>query len=89
MLRIHVFIHGDVQGIGYRYFVRLNAKKLGLKGFVRNLDDGRVEAVFEGNAPEIKKVLRILKDGHAAAKVKSIMSKIAAPTDEFLDFDII
>ncbi|HLR76493.1 MAG TPA: acylphosphatase, partial [Balneolaceae bacterium] len=46
--RAHIFIEGKVQGVGFRYFVRTNASDMNLKGWVKNLSDGRVEAVFEG-----------------------------------------
>jgi len=47
MKRVHVFISGKVQGVWFRSYTEAEAKKLGVKGWVRNLPDGRVEAVFE------------------------------------------
>jgi|GEM_PF-5575656 Acylphosphatases len=48
-VRAHVFVSGRVQGVGYRYYTQKQARDLGIQGWVRNLTDGRVEAVFEGN----------------------------------------
>ncbi len=55
--RVHVWIEGRVQGVSFRAYVKSAAMGFGLKGWVRNLRDGRVEAVFEGNGPEIQKML--------------------------------
>ena len=57
MRRVHVFITGNVQGVGLRYFLRNKAMRMGINGFVRNLQDGRVEAVFEGNDEGLQKIL--------------------------------
>ncbi|RLF60052.1 MAG: acylphosphatase, partial [Thermoplasmata archaeon] len=46
--RVHVYISGKVQGVFFREYTRRKAKNLGIKGWVRNLPDGRVEAIFEG-----------------------------------------
>ena len=51
MVRAHVFVSGKVQGVFYRDTTKKEADKRGVRGWVRNLRDGRVEAVFEGDAP--------------------------------------
>ena len=61
MERAHVFISGKVQGIGFRGFVRRKAKQIGVNGWVKNLEDGRVEAVFEGW--KIEQILEECKKG--------------------------
>src|SRR6476469_7238634 len=53
-VRVHVFVSGVVQGVGYRYSTRNQAKYFGLGGWVRNLPDGRVEAVFEGSKKAVE-----------------------------------
>ena len=54
---IHVFVSGKVQGVGYRYATVSEARKLGLGGWVRNLPDGRVEAVFEGRKEAVERII--------------------------------
>ncbi len=61
MDQAHLFISGEVQGVGFRYFVLSTAEKSGLTGWVRNLPDGRVEAVVQG---EKKKILLLIKQCH-------------------------
>lgn len=70
--RVHVFISGKVQGVFFRSSTKDMAKKLGLYGWVRNLVDGRVEAVFEGEKDAIEKMLEWCKVGPEYAKVTGI-----------------
>lgn len=72
MERVRIFIHGMVQGVSYRAFTRRHAAELGLKGFVRNLPDGRVEAVAEGEEKDIQALIKRLKEGPLAAKVEDL-----------------
>ena len=51
----HIFISGFVQGVGFRQFIKINADKLKLKGWVRNLSDGRVEAMLQGSKEKIER----------------------------------
>ncbi|MGJ3245659.1 MAG: acylphosphatase [Elainellaceae cyanobacterium] len=68
----HVFISGQVQGVGYRASTRDMAKRLNLTGWVRNLRDGRVEALFEGSAGAIDEILRWCHEGPPSAVVNHI-----------------
>jgi len=72
MKQAHVFISGRVQGVGYRYFVKQNARKLGLTGWVRNTEDGGVEAVAQGKEEVIEKLIAICKKGPFMAEVEHI-----------------
>ncbi len=64
MKRVHILVKGLVQGVGFRAFVRRNAKRLGIKGFVRNLPDGfTVEIVAEGPDDAIEQLISITKQG--------------------------
>ena len=85
MKRVHVFISGYVQGIGFRSFVKYNASKLGLKGGVKNTND-KVEAIFEGNEEAIQQMLEICKQGPRLSKVESLEVKEESYKEEFTKF---
>ncbi len=70
--RAHAFISGKVQGVGYRYSTMNEAKKLGLNGWVRNLADSRVEAVFEGTSEVVEEIIRWCHQGPNSAVVKDV-----------------
>jgi acylphosphatase len=71
-IRAHVFISGRVQGVGYRYFTKNEAKRRGANGWVRNLPDGRVEAIFEGSRTVVDEMIRWCHAGPTAAVVKDV-----------------
>ena len=73
--RAHLFIEGRVQGVCYRAFTRDIAYTLGLNGWVRNLFDGRVEAVFEGKREFIEKTIQECYSGPPGARVTNIEVK--------------
>jgi acylphosphatase len=70
--RAHLFISGWVQGVFYRAFTRDLAQSLGLSGWVRNLRDGGVEALFEGRKDLIEKAVTTCHDGPPGARVSQI-----------------
>ena len=70
--RAHLFVEGRVQGVFYRTFTRNVAVKLGLRGWVKNLYDGRVEAVFEGDRGLIEQAIAQCRKGPAGAHVTDI-----------------
>jgi acylphosphatase len=72
MQQVHVFISGNVQGIGYRQFVKSNARKLGLTGWVQNTEDGGVEALFQGEKEMIEVMLDVCKKGPILAEVQHV-----------------
>ena len=86
--RAHVFVSGLVQGVGFRAFVKANADELKLTGWVKNLADGRVEAVIEGPAGNVAALIEKLKRGPAAAKVDKVDVADEKPTGEFKTFDV-
>jgi len=86
--RIHITINGHVQGIFFRSFIKENASNLNLKGYVKNLPSGEVEAVFEGQKECIDKMMIICKKGHKLASVDNIEIKEERPTKEFEGFTI-
>lgn len=85
---MHVYISGNVQGIGFRQFLKYNARKLNIKGWVKNLPDGRVEALFAGNQSNIEKMVEFSRKGPFLAEVKSLKTE-KLPDQKLYSFDII
>lgn len=85
----HLLISGYVQGVGYRQFVKKVANQLSLKGWVKNLDDRRVEALFEGNKETIEKAIQHLKKGPFLAKVREINVEWEDKVMSFDTFEVI
>jgi acylphosphatase len=86
--RVQILISGQVQGVFFRSNTQEEAKKIGITGFVRNLPDGRVEAVFEGEEKEIKKMINWIKKGPETARVENIEINRQIFKGEFKDFEI-
>jgi acylphosphatase len=89
MRRLEAKIYGFVQGVGFRYFSRRNALILGLVGYVKNLSDGSVEVVAEGEIEKIKEFLEILKKGNSYALVEKVEYELKDPENKFNDFYIL
>jgi acylphosphatase len=82
-------VYGRVQGVLFRYFVRNEARELGLKGYVRNLASGdAVEVQAEGERRQLNKLLGQLKVGPSGARVERVEVKWAACSGQFSDFSI-
>ncbi|AFY77169.1 MAG: acylphosphatase [Hydrococcus sp. C42_A2020_068] len=79
IIRAHVLVSGLVQGVGYRYSTVDRAEKLGLNGWVRNLPDGRVEAVFEGEKAAVEEMIRWCRRGPSAAVVQNVTVEMGEP----------
>jgi acylphosphatase len=86
--RAHVFISGEVQGVYFRDYTRRKAQALGLTGWVRNLWDGRVEAVFAGEAKAVQQAVNWCYVGSPYAQVESVEVSYEEPTGEFDGFHI-
>jgi acylphosphatase len=71
-IRAHVFVSGTVQGVRYRASTRDAARDRDVAGWVRNLDDGRVEAVFEGPEPAVGAMVEFCHEGSPAANVSDV-----------------
>ncbi len=72
LVRAHVFVSGRVQGVFFRQSAREKAMSLNIKGWVRNVDDGRVEAVFEGEDEDVKAIVKWCRKGPGTADVDDI-----------------
>lgn len=86
--RARIIISGRVQGVGFRSFVQLQAQKLGVCGWVKNNQEGTVEAVLEGEQEAIEHIITACKDGSMSANVEHINTKEEAYTGEFNEFRI-
>lgn len=80
--RVHVYISGDVQGVGFRWFAREEAMGRGLQGFVANLPDGRVEAAFEGSDDAVDAMVEWCRQGPGWARVEDVEVIEEPPTGE-------
>ena len=88
MICVRVRISGRVQGVGFRYYTRQCAQDLGVRGWVRNLPGGGVEAVLEGERQEVGKLLNLLKTGPTHAIVSGMdISELAEKG--YADFNIV
>ena len=86
MKRAHIFVSGRVQGVFYRATTQEVARKLRLKGWVRNLPDGRVEIVVEGPEDALKALIDWCWEGPPLARVEDVKVIWEEPTREFEDF---
>ncbi len=78
-VRARVHVSGRVQGVGYRRNTEEQATNLGVDGWVRNLDDGRVEAVFEGDPETVEAMIEWCHTGSARATVDDVQVKYVKP----------
>ncbi len=88
MKRVHVIISGRVQGVFFRAETQRAATGLKLTGWVRNLHDGRVEAVFEGEDANVDKMLAWCQHGPPAARVQEVIINNQPYTGEFRNFGV-
>ncbi len=85
--RLHVFLSGLVQGVGMRFFVKNQAESLGLTGFVRNLEDGRVEIIAEGSEKQLKELLKRLEN-NAVGNITNVELDWEKPAGQYTEFVI-
>ncbi|MCX6709528.1 MAG: acylphosphatase [Candidatus Woesearchaeota archaeon] len=86
MKQVHLRLYGDVQGVGFRFFIRQQAKLIGVKGFVRNLKDC-VEVVANGSDEKILVFSRQCKRGPIMSRIERSEEE-EMPIEEFEDFEI-
>lgn len=89
MARAHIIIYGRVQGVFFRKYMKENADKLGLKGWVRNNPDGSVEAIVEGEIDKIKELVKWALTGPPLAIVEKLCVEWMSYKGEFESFRII
>lgn len=87
-IRVHIIISGIVQGVNFRYYTRETARRLNLTGWVKNLPDGKVETIAEGDEKAIDEFIEWCRKGPKSARVESIEAKKGKYIGEFHDFKI-
>lgn len=85
---IHAFVTGQVQGVGFRYYVHHAARRHYLTGWVKNLVDGRVEIMAEGEEEEIRSFVDELKKGSRWSMVDDVQIEWLHYQKKFRSFDI-
>lgn len=88
MKRVRIYIYGRVQGVLFRHYTNKKAINLGLKGYVRNIGDGSVEVVAEGDKEGIENLIKFCKKGPVNAIVKKIKIDYEEPKADFEEFGI-
>ena len=86
--RAHIIVNGDVQGVFFRQETKQQAEAHGVRGWIRNRNDGTVEAVFEGEEQDVKALIDFSKRGPSRATVTNVDIKLEAYTGEFKGFNI-
>ena len=87
--RVRLFIKGKVQGVFFRQALKVTAKKNNVKGWVRNLKDGRVEALLEGEDLDVSTLVEWCHAGSANARVEDIEIKNEKYKGEFSKFEVL
>jgi acylphosphatase len=87
--RAHILVSGNVQGVFFRSFTKRFAKQLGLKGWVRNLADGRVEIKVEGENSDIQKLIKHVRNGPKSSEVTRVDIQWEECSGEYEDFRIV
>jgi acylphosphatase len=85
---LHAVVHGDVQGVGFRYFVLRRARESKLAGWVRNRPDGTVECVAQGQRPALERLLEDLRRGPGMAEVQSVDADWQPPAGDLDGFTV-
>jgi acylphosphatase len=88
MVRAHLFISGIVQGVGYRWSCNREARAVGLTGWVKNLPDGRVEAVLQGSREQVERMIKWCYRGPSEAQVSDIAVTYEDSLEDFKEFGI-
>ena len=87
MITKHVIVGGKVQNVGFRNFAQKTARQLGIRGWVKNLPDRRVETIIQGEDKNVQLMLKFLSDGPTYSRVTEVqVEKIEAET--FTDFSV-
>ena len=86
--RVHIWVTGRVQGVGFRAFVQQSAQLFGLTGWVRNVGYDEVETLAEGNRDILERFAETVSQGPRASRIDEAKVEWEMPTGEFRDFDV-
>lgn len=89
MKEIHCIVHGNVQLVLFRDFIQRSARKIGVIGYVRNLENGTVEVVAQGSDDQLTKLIERLKQGSFLSRVEQVDVSWRNPTARFDAFNIV
>ncbi|MDQ4079215.1 MAG: acylphosphatase [Gemmatimonadota bacterium] len=81
-MRLRLEVHGRVQGVGFRWFVREAARRRGVAGWVRNRGDGSVELEVSGTEPSLRELIAAIREGPPGARVDDVREANSGATDE-------
>ncbi len=85
---VRLYIDGTVQGVFFRVFIKENAERYNLKGFTRNLDNGKIEVFIEGDSGDVEKMIELCKKGPKHSQIKKVEMK-PEPFQGFKNFKVL
>ena len=84
----HAYVYGRVQGVFFRAYIASNARQLGLVGYARNLSNGSVEVMAEGEVEQLEKLIGLIKTGPSSARVDDYKIEWSEKSDKYLEFHV-
>ncbi|MGV0643210.1 acylphosphatase [Mycolicibacterium sp. XJ662] len=85
-VRLTAWVHGHVQGVGFRWWTRSRALELGLTGYASNRPDGRVQVVAQGPRDACEKLLELLRSGNTPGRVDNVVAEFSEVRDSLVGF---
>ncbi len=86
--QVHLYIKGDVIGVGFRAWTKIQAKIVGVTGWVRNVDGDWVEAQIQGEEEKVKQIIELIKNGPPVSQVSEVEIFWQEPNEVFDEFEI-
>lgn len=87
--QVHLYIKGDVIGVGFRAWTKIQAKIIGVTGWVKNSMDGGVEAQIQGEEEKVKQIIELIKKGPSVSYVEDVEIFWQEPKEIFDEFEIV
>ena len=88
IVRVHIWVKGRVQGVGFRAHVEFYARQIGVTGWVRNVGTDMVESMAEGQREKVERFIEMVKQGPRGARVDESKVEWENPTGEFVEFGV-